>query len=219
MKNQIFFYLKVFLGALFVELSAFGISTLGLWVLQTYFNVENNFVNEGRMLMPQFKWYVFLLFGVILAGICEETIFRNPLKDFRYKDFILSIGLYVFTLPLNSNHFLMTISFKPSYYIYLFIGAVIIGGSFLIGNQGIHNKKTRIGLIIIMNLLFGISHFSSLILKGSYDLHFIINGLFVIFPFVALGLYNTFLRRKFSLKISIFAHIAINSLTFLSLYI
>ncbi len=219
MKKQIFLYLKVFIGALFVQYLAFGISVFGLWILQSYFKVENNFMNESRMLMPQFKWYIFLLFGVILAAICEEIIFRNPLKEFRYKDFILSIGLYIFILPLNSNHFLMTMNFKPSFFIYLLIGAVIIGGTFFIGNRVIRNKKIRIALIIIMNLLFGMVHFLSLIFKGSYNLSFIINGLLVIFPFFSLGLYNTFLRRKFSLKVSILAHMSINFLTFFSLYV
>ena len=186
-----------------------------LTILQYVFHIENDFFRDPDRLV-NLSFPVLIIFGGIIGPIFEEMIHRNPLKEFYYKDFILSFAFF-FIYSSMGKQFLTTLDVLDIRWQRLGIGLLflILYGFFRKNDSSFSNKKVQIGLIILFNLLFAIQHFIPTF-KGLQTFSFstFLNILVAIFPYFAMGLLFTYFRRKDGIVMAIAIHMLNNLMLF-----
>jgi hypothetical protein len=180
-----------------------------------FFHVEKSVIqNKDVIVLPNI---LILMVGGILAPLFEELSFRLPLK-LSYRTIIVAFisSLIIFTFLSRSQilsiYNAQQISF--SYYT-IVIPVILLIALFLFKGVLLNNNRPFIyGLFVwTLALLFAISHgYENIYSIESFMFIFIIS-----FTQLLAGLYYSFLRLQFSIRLSILIHCFWN--TFLTLLI
>lgn len=146
---------------------------------------------------------------VLLAPILEELTFRFPLIDNKF-----SLPLFISLL------FLICFDFSFFYSLAFFLGGIFLLLSLykmcskLRIYQSVFYRKNHLGVIYTLAFLFGGIHLFNFTTNSLG----ILSSLIIILPHFFAGLMFSFIRLKFSLMHSIFAHSLWNSLIFSVIY-